>query len=87
MNNMFYNCFLLISLNLSNFNINNTNYMILCSLLFLTSLNLSNNAINIVDMFYKCYSLNSLNLSNFNTNKVNDMICMFLNYYIILFNF
>ena len=53
------------------------------SLLFLISLNLSNNTFNIIGMFYKCSSLTSVNLSNFNANKVYDMICMFLNYYII----
>ena len=47
MNSMFYNCFSLISLNLSNFNSNNANNLIyiFSYTYFITSLNLSNNAI------------------------------------------
>jgi len=83
MNYMFFNCSSLISLNLSNFNINNVinmSYMFYnCSSLI--SLNLSNfntNKVNNMEgMFSFCSSLTSLNLSNFNTNNVSNMEGMF----------
>jgi len=81
--NMFYNCYSLTSLDLSNFNTNNVinmnNMFYNCS--SLTSLNLDNfNTNNVTDMsymFYNCSFLTSLNLSNFNTNNVTDMSYMF----------
>ena len=85
MKSMFYNCSLLISINLSNFNTNNVTNMgsmfYNCSLL--TSINLSNfntnNVTNMGAMFYNCSLLTSINLSNFNTNNVTDMAYMFYN--------
>ena len=85
---MFYNCKLLTSINLSNFNTNNVTdmrYMFYnCS--SLTSINLSNfntnNVTNMSYMFCNCSSLTSINLSNFNCDKIketNDMEDMFKN--------
>ena len=76
MSAMFYNCYSLTSLNLSNFNTNNINNMsyIFYNCSSLTSLNLSNfntnNVINMSYMFYNCYNLIPLDLSNFNINNV-----------------
>ena len=80
---MFYNCFNLISIDLSNIdtsNVNSTHNMFKgCS--SLKSLNLSNfNTENVIDMdgmFDGCSSLTSLDLSNFNTENVIDMNGMF----------
>ena len=83
LNEMFYNCSLLSSINLSNFNTNNvTNMSYMFSNCYsLNSINLSNfntnNVTNMSDMFYNCSSLNSINLSNFNTNNVTYMSYMF----------
>ena len=83
MNYMFYQCYSLISLDLSNFNTNNIKDM---SYMFswcfsLTSLNVSNfnnnNVINMSYMFSDCRSLTTLDLSNFNTNNVTYMSHMF----------
>ena len=83
MNDMFYYCFSLTSLNLSNLNVNNVINM---SCLFhecsnLTSLNLSNfktnHVTNMSGMFDGCSSLTSLDLSSFNTNNVINMSYMF----------
>ena len=82
-NFMFYNCYYLTSLDLSNFNTNNVKDM---SFLFnkcthLTSLNLSNfntkNVNNMSYMFSSCSSLTSLNLSNFNTYNVTNIEYIF----------
>ena len=84
-NLMFYDCNKLLSLDLSNFNTNNTNNM---SCMFsgcssLTSLILSKfnteNVENMSYMFSNCSSLTSLDLSNFNTNNVINMSQMFSN--------
>ena len=83
MNNMFYNCSALASLDLSKFNtakVANMNYMFYdCSAL--ASLNVSKfNTAEVKDMdfmFYNCSTLTSLNLSNFNNAKVTTMISMF----------
>ena len=82
-NYMFYKCNQLLSIDLSNFNTNNVNFMngMFCNCSSLTSLNLSNfntNNVNYMNgMFYNCCSLISLNLSNFNTNNVTNMSDMF----------
>ena len=85
MNQMFYGCSSLTSLDLSNFNasnVTNMRYMFnTCS--SLTNLDLSNfNTSKVTDMarmFYYCLSLTSLDLSSFNTSKVTDMERMFNN--------
>ena len=83
MNNMFFDCSFLKSLNLSKIN---TNKVINISGMFyncssLTSLDLSHfNTINVEDMsymFFCCSSLISLNLYNFKTNNVTNMKNMF----------
>ena len=90
MSYMFYNCFSLTYLSLSNFNtynITNMNAMFShCSSLI--SLNLSNfntnNVIFMNSMFSHCSSLISLNLTNFNTNNVIDMSNMFCKYFSLI---
>ena len=85
MNQMFYGCSSLTSLDLSNFNaskVTTMRYMFnTCS--SLTNLDLSNfNTSKVTDMarmFYYCLSLTSLDLSSFNTSKVTDMERMFNN--------
>ena len=84
MSNMFNNCIILPSLDLSNFNTAKVTNM---SCMFknckeLSSLNLSEsfntvNVTNMLSMFQSCQELSSLNLSNFNTAKVTKMSCMF----------
>lgn len=90
MNNLFYYCTKLTSLDLNNFDTSNfdTSNVTIMSSMFsecsnLTSLNLSNfNTINVTNMsrmFYNCVNLATLNLSNFDTNKVSSMAYMFYN--------
>ena len=84
MSNMFNNCIILPSLDLSNFNTAKVTNM---SCMFknckeLSSLNLSEsfntvNVTNMSSMFYGCSQLSSLSLSNFNTEKVKIMPSMF----------
>ena len=82
-NFMFYGCYALISLDLSNFytkNITNMEYMFFrCNSLI--ELNLSNfdtkNVTNMEYMFCGCKSLKSLDLSNFDTKNVTNMEYMF----------
>ena len=84
MSNMFNNCIILPSLDLSNFN---TAKVMNMSCMFknckeLSSLNLSEsfntvNVTNMSSMFYGCSQLSSLALSNFNTEKVKSMPSMF----------
>lgn len=83
MNNMFYNCSYLTTLNLSSFNtINVTN---MGSMFYfcgnLKTLNLSNfntsNVTSMSNMFNGCNNLTTLDLSNFNTSKVSNMSRMF----------
>ena len=84
MSNMFNNCIILPSLDLSNFNTAKVTNM---SCMFknckeLSSLNLSEsfntvNVTNMSSMFYGCSQLSSLALSNFNTEKVKVMPSMF----------
>ena len=84
-NFMFYDCYSLKSIDLSNFNTQNVTNMALmfqnCNSLI--SIDLSNfntqNVINMLGMFANCNSLKSINLSNFNTQNVINMSWMFLN--------
>ena len=83
MNQMFYGCSALTSLDVSNFNtaeVKSMTYMFNnCSTL--TSLNLSNfNTAKVTDMnsmFYNCNKLTSLDLTSFNTAEVTNMSNMF----------
>ncbi len=83
MDNMFYGCFALTSLDLTNFNTANVTDMnsmfYRCSAL--TSLDLKNfNTAKVTymnNMFEGCSALESLNLTNFNTANVTDMNHMF----------
>ena len=83
MDNMFYGCSALTSLDLTNFNTANVTDMnsmfYRCSAL--TSLDLKNfNTAKVTNMsfiFYGCSALESLNLTNFNTANVTDMNHMF----------
>ena len=84
MSDMFNNCTILPSLDLSNFNTAKvTNmYNMFKNCKKLSSLNLSEsfNTVNVTNMssiFYGCSQLSSLNLSNFNTAKVKYMPSMF----------
>ena len=84
MSNMFNNCIILPSLDLSNFNtakVTDMSYMF-SGCQKLSSLNLSEsfntvNVTNMSSMFYGCSQLSSLALSNFNTEKVKFMPSMF----------
>lgn len=81
--NMFYNCVELTSLDLSNFDTSNVTDMMLmfngCNKL--TTLDVSKwNTSKVTDMgnmFYACWSLSTLDLSNWNTSNVTDMNYMF----------
>ena len=83
MNNMFYECSSLSSIDLSNFNTSNVTNMSgmfnRCS--SLSSIDLSKfDTSNVKDMnavFYNCTGLTSLDLSSFNTSNVTDMEMMF----------
>lgn len=83
MNSMFYRCYTLTTLDLSNFDTSNAIYMdfMFASCGSLTSLDLSNfntsKVTGMSNMFYSCSSLTSLNLGNFNTSKVTSMSTMF----------
>ena len=80
---MFYNCYSLTSLDLSNFNTANVTDMgtMFYNCYSLTSLDLSSfntsNVTDMSDMFSRCTSLTSLDLSSFNTANVTDMYRMF----------
>ena len=82
-NHMFENCSSLISIDLSNFNIQNVNNMekMFYGCSSLTSIDLSNfntqNVTNIKYMFYGCSSLTCINLSNINSQNVTYMDSMF----------
>ena len=73
---MFYDCTLLTSINLSNFNTNNVTYMnsMFYNCSSLSSINLenfnTNNVTDIHSMFEGCSSLTSLNIDNFNCEKI-----------------
>ena len=84
MSDMFNNCTILPSLDLSNFNTAKVKimYNMFKNCKKLSSLNLSEsfNTVNVTNMssiFYGCSQLSSLNLSNFNTAKVKYMPSMF----------
>ena len=84
MSDMFNNCTILPSLDLSNFNTAKVKimYNMFKNCKKLSSLNLSEsfntvNVTNMSSMFYGCSQLSSLDLSNFNTEKVNYMPSMF----------
>ena len=83
MSDMFNNCTILPSLDLSNFNTAKVTimYNMFKNCKKLSSLNLSNfntaNVTNMSSIFYGCSQLSSLNLSNFNTAKVKYMPSMF----------
>lgn len=83
MNNMFYGCSSLSSIDLSNFNTSNVTNM---SAMFgncssLSSINLNNfdtsNVTDMHSMFYNCTGLTNLELSNFNTGNVTNMLMLF----------
>ena len=84
MSDMFNNCTILPSLDLSNFNTAKVTimYNMFKNCKKLSSLNLSEsfntvNVTNMSSMFYGCSQLSSLDLSNFNTEKVKYMPSMF----------
>lgn len=83
MGSMFYGCYSLTSLDLSNFDTSNVTDMsnMFSGCTFLTSLDLSNfdtsNVTYMSNMFSHCSSLTSLDLSNFDTSKVVSMGGMF----------
>ena len=84
MSNMFNNCIILPSLDLSNFNtakVTNMSCMFKnCNELSSLTLSESFNTVNVTNMssmFYGCSQLSSLALSNFNTEKVKFMPSMF----------
>ena len=84
MSDMFNNCTILPSLDLSNFNTAKVTimYNMFKNCKKLSSLNLSEsfntvNVTNMSSMFYGCSQLSSLDLSNFNTEKVKYMPAMF----------
>ena len=84
MNDMFYFCTSLTSLDVSRFNTSNVTSMksMFGGCKGLTSLDVSNfntsNVTNMNHMFYGCSGLTSLDLSNFNTSNVTDMSQMFV---------
>jgi len=83
MRSMFYQCFALKTIDVSNFDTSNVTSMFhmfsQCS--GLTKLDLSGfNTSKVTDMeelFYNCYNLSNLNISNFNTENVINMYKMF----------
>ena len=86
MHNMFFNCYKLTSLDLSDFDTSQVSYMenLFYNCNSLTSLNLSNFhtslVVNMDHMFYNCSLLSYLSFSsNFNTQNVKSMASMFLN--------
>lgn len=82
-NHMFLACYNLISIDTSNWDTSNVQYMqyMFCDCESLTSLDVSNfdtrNVTAMYYMFYGCISLTSLDLSNFDTSKVTDMASLF----------
>ena len=82
---MFWACYNLIDIDLSNFNTQNVTNMksMFCYCKNLTNINLSNmntqNVTNMSEMFGECNNLININLTNFNTNNVTDMNSMFYN--------
>ena len=86
MGSMFAGCFMLTTLDFSNFNTQKVEDMsrMFGSCTNLKSLNVSNfDTQKVKDMsymFYNCYRLTSLDVSNFNTQKVENMSDMFSNF-------
>ena len=83
MSGMFYGCYALTTLDVSNFdtkNVTNMNNMFHWCLA-LTTLDVSNfdtkNVTNMRGMFYNCHALTTLNVSNFDTQNVTNMSNMF----------
>ena len=80
---MFYNCKLLTTLDVSNFNNSKVTdmYYMFGGCNSLTTLNVSNfdtsNVTNMYGMFNNCNSLTTLDVSNFDTSKVTDISYMF----------
>ena len=80
---MFYNCHLLINIDLSNFNSKNLEDIsgMFCGCSSLTNINFSNldtkNVKKMKSLFYNCSSLKTLDLSNFITQNVENFDCMF----------
>ena len=80
---MFFGCFSLTQLDVSEFNTQNVTNM--CSMFYecraLTQLNVSKfDTKNVTDMsymFYECQALKQLDVSNFDTKNVTNMYCMF----------
>ena len=85
MGEMFYNCKVLTSLDVSGFNTSKVTNMreMFCACSALTSLDLSgfdtSNVTNMQTMFGNCESLTSLDVSGFNTSNVTNMRTMFYN--------
>ncbi len=80
---MFYNCWNIIDIDLSNFdtkNVTNMKYMFYWCI-NLININLSSidiqNVTNMEYMFSKCYNLKQINLSSFKTKNVTNMMGMF----------
>ena len=80
---MFSDCYLLESIDLTNFNTSSVTFLqgMFSYCLSLKSINLSNfntsSVINMEEIFGGCNSLESINLSNFNTSSVTNMKGMF----------
>lgn len=85
MNNMFYRCEALTSLDVSGFNTSNVTNMstMFCYCDAITSLDVSgwdtSNVTDMSSMFYGCSAITSLDLSGWDTSKVTDMASMFTN--------
>ena len=83
MGEMFYNCKVLTSLDVSGFNTSKVTNMreMFCACSALTSLDLSgwdtSKVTNMQTMFGSCYALTSLDVSGFNTSNVTNMRTMF----------
>ena len=83
MSDMFYMCFYLTSLDVSNFDTSKVTNMegMFSRCNSLTSLDVSNfdtsQVTDMEDMFYGCSGLTSLDLSNFDTSQVTNMVGMF----------
>ena len=88
LNNLFFNCSCLKSLDFSNFNILNINNMgsMFYNCSSLININLSklntNKVTDMSSMFANCSSLKSLDLSNFNTINVTNMNDMFFSVFL-----
>ena len=83
MSGMFYGCYALTTLDVSNFDTKNVTNMsnMFHWCLALTTLDVSNfdtkNVTNMSGMFYNCHALTTLNVSNFDTQNMTNMSNMF----------